>query len=158
MIDLRRTLLLAALSVPVLCLLAPAAAPEDEPATGAPFHQTVSGKGLAAEFSKAPKAKLGKRLRAVARPHRIDWFGAPAISGQIDVENPSDREIHTSIHFILFDAEGTPLGCASQSMRIEPGKETTWGGFVVKLPAAQVERIASWTYVWYEDTQAIGSR
>jgi hypothetical protein len=40
----------------------------------------------------------------------------------------------------------------------DPKESATRGGFVIWLPAAQRNRIASYRYVWYEDTQVIGTR
>ncbi len=95
--------------------MAPAAVQRKKKAaeTG-PFVRTLKGKiKLKKNFGSAPKIKLGNELEAVARPHVTDWFGAKAISGQVNVENKTEKKIFTSYHLAFFDKLGGLLSCAS---------------------------------------------
>ncbi len=125
----------------------------------APFVQNATDSiKLREGHRNATKVKLGRDISGEGRIYITDWFGAKAVSGQVAVENKTDKKLYTSVSFILLDKAGVPLACAAQAMDIDPKESTNWGGFVVKLPAAQLARVASYRYIWYEDTQAIGTR
>ena len=50
------------------------------------------------------------------------------------------------------------LGCASQNMSFDPGEKTTVGGAVVRLPAAELGKVAAYQIAYYEDDREIGKR
>lgn len=104
------------------------------------------------------RLELGRTIKGVAKPRLTDWFGGTAVSGQVHVSNPTDKEVFTSVSFVVYDKDGKVLGATSQSMSADPKEETIWGGFLVQLPKAQLAKIASVEYVWYEDSQEIGKR
>lgn len=137
---------------------------EDDKAKGkrgkgsAPFVQIASGKAKLKEGGKAIKVTLGKDIAGTGKISITDWFGAKAVSGQVNIENKADRKIHTAVSLILFDKDGKPLGCASQNMDADPKEATIWGGFVIKLPNDQLAKVRSYTYIWYEDDRPIGQR
>ena len=125
----------------------------------APFVQVASGRArLATGHRNAIEVNLGKDLTATGKLSIIDWFGAQAVSGQVDVENTTSRTIYTAVSLILFDKDGKPLGCAAQSMDADPKEKTVWGGFVIQLPQAQLQQVHSYSYIWYEDDRPIGKR
>ena len=125
---------------------------------GKPYARATSGKARLKEGAKPIEVKLGKNLTATGKISITDWFGAKVVSGQVDVENKTDEKIYTSVSLILFDKDGTPLGCASQGMDADPKEKTIWGGFIIKLPHEQLAQVRSWTYLWYEDDRPIGTR
>jgi len=125
---------------------------------GAPFVQVASGKAKLKEGAKAITVTLGKDIAGTGKISITDWFGAKAVSGQVNVENKTDRKLHTAVSLILFDKDGNALGCASQGMDADPKEKTTWGGFVIKMPNAQLAKVRSYSYIWYEDDRPIGQR
>ena len=132
---------------------------DDKSKNKKPFVQVASGKAKLKEGSKnAIEVKLGKEIAGTGKISITDWFGAKAVSGQVNVENKADRKIFTSVSLILFDKDGNPLGCAAQSMDADPKEKTIWGGFVIKLPNEQLKQVRSYTYLWYEDDKPIGQR
>ena len=132
---------------------------KDEAKSKGPFIQVASGRAkLQKGHKKAIQVELGKDIEAVGKISITDWFGAQAVSGQVNVENKTDRKIHTSVGLILFDKDGNPLGCANQGMDADPKEKTVWGGFVIKLPNEQLRKVHSYTYLWYEDDRPIGKR
>ena len=104
------------------------------------------------------KVTVGDKVKGTTKIHVTDWFGGHAISGQVDVENSTDETIYFGYHLAFFDAEGGLVGCASQSLDVEPNDSVIVGGAVIKLPPAAIEKIARYQIVWYEDTQDIGKR
>jgi hypothetical protein len=126
---------------------------------GEVFVQIATGKAkLSTSFRKAIQVKLGRDIAGIGKLHLIEMFGKVSVSGQVEVENKTDQKVYTAVSLIVFDKAGEPLGAVAQNMNMDPKESTTWGGFVIKLPAAQRKRIASYRYIWYEDTQVIGTR
>ena len=102
--------------------------------------------------------ELGKNIEAVAMLHIIEWFGAKAISGRVDIENKTEEEIFTGYHLAFFDKKDKLLGCASQTIAFDPGEKTMIGGAVIRLPEEQLEKVAKYRITWYEDSIEIGKR
>ena len=157
------TTALVALAVLAVALAADDAGAGDDKAKegkgGEPFVQVASGRArLKTGHRNAIEVELGKDLDATGKISITDWFGVQAVSGQVDVENKTNHKIHTAVSLILFDKDGKPLGCAAQSMDADPKEKTTWGGFVIKLPQAQLAQVRSYSYIWYEDDRPIGKR
>lgn len=157
---------LLACAVALGCLAGDVRSEDDKPETKgaaakaeAPFVQVASGPlRLKEGHRNAIRVELGKDLSATGHISITDWFGAKAVSGQVNVANKTDGTIHTAVSLILFDKAGKPLGCAAQDMSADPGEETVWGGFVIKLPSAQLAAVHAYTYIWYEDDRPIGRR
>lgn len=154
---------LLALALVAAALVAGDAGADDDKAKkakgGEPFVQVVSGRARPKTGHRnAIEVKLGKDLEATGKISITDWFGAQAVSGQVKVENKTGHKIYTAVSLILFDKDGKPLGCAAQSMDADPKEKTVWGGFVIKLPQAQLKQVRSYSYIWYEDDRPIGKR
>lgn len=138
-------------------LLAPSVSGKEEAAS--PPRQAYQGKvRLKVGDDTELKLTVGDKVKGTTKIHVTDWFGGHAISGQVDVENPTDDTIYFGYHLAFFDAEGGLVGCASQSLDVEPNDSVIVGGALIKLPPTAIEKIARYQIVWYEDTQDIGKR
>ena len=56
------------------------------------------------------------------------------------------------------DAGGVMLGCSSQTMDVGAGDKTAIGGALVRMPLAQLKKVASYRITYYEDHEDIGKR
>ena len=152
-------LALPVLLLGALLLTAPVRAEPEAEKADKPFTRVVKGeKDLPTSFSDALELKLGDRLEATTKLHITDWFGSKAISGQVDVKNPTEEEIHFSYHLAFFDKDGVLLGAANQTMSMDPGEETIVGGALIQLPKKALEAVKRYQIVWYEDDKEIGKR
>ena len=123
------------------------------------FTQRKGGRMAAkGKLAKPAPIRLGRGIAGTAKPRITDWFGRAAVSGQVDVVNTTDKKLHAGVTFVLYDKDGAVLAATSQNQDLDPKEETIWGGFVVQLPKGQLARIASYEYVWYEDSKPIGAR
>ena len=130
----------------------------DDAADG-PFRQIESGKiKLQKGFLNAHNVTLGKRLKGTAKLHLTDFFGAKAISGQVDIENPTKAEVNMAYHLAFFNDQGEMLGCASQAMAFPAGEKTSLGSAIIHLPNRELEKITSFRIVYYEDDRRVGKR
>jgi hypothetical protein len=135
--------------------------PAAEPAPAVAPHVAVKKGEVALEEgfrAEHTKVALGDKLKGEASLEIRDWFGGKAITGQLDVENPTDASVFLSYHLAFFDKDGVLIGCATQNMEIEAGESTSIGGAVIQVPAAQLKQVASYQIAYYEDAKAIGQR
>ena len=111
-----------AIHIVLLAVAAAATLATGGPDADGPYRQTARGKVLLEKgFRTAHQVKLGKRLKGTAKLHVMEFFGAKTISGQLDVENPTDKKVFIAYHLAFFDKEGNLLGCASQRTASTPG-------------------------------------
>ena len=135
--------------------------PTPEPAKAEGPHVTLKQgdvtlkQGFRAEHTTVA---LGDKLKGSASLEIRDWFGGKAITGQLDVENPTDASVFLSYTLAFFDKDGGLVGCATQNMEIEAGESTSIGGAVILVPVAKLAKVTSYQIVYYEDGQAIGKR
>lgn len=153
-------LFLLPLTVYLVLEATPGAADEKKPATSGDVHvQVLQGKvALKEGFDNRHEVKLGRTLQGVAKLGIIEWFGGKAISGQLDVKNPSRKPVFLSYSLAFFDAGGVMLGCSSQTMDVGAGDKTAIGGALVRMPLAQLKKVASYRITYYEDHEDIGKR
>ena len=148
-----------AIHIVLLAVAAAATLATGGPDADGPYRQTERGKvQLKKGFRTAHEVKMGKRLKGTAKLHVMEFFGAKTISGQLDVENPTDKKVFIAYHLSFHDDAGKLLGCASQNMSFDPGEKTTVGGAVVRLPAAELGKVAAYQIAYYEDDREIGKR
>ena len=152
-----RARLLAVVALGAVLLASPARGKDEAPVS--PPRHAYRGEVVLEVGGDAELAlDVGDRLKGKTKIHVIDWFGGHAISGQVDVENPTDATVHFGYHVAFFDAEGGLVGCANQSMDVEGGARVTVGGAVIKLPREAIGTVRRYQIAWYEDAQEIGKR
>ena len=161
MLTTRAYLLVLGLAFLLGLLVAPSHA-EDQPApkeNDDVFVHTAEGKAkLGRSYSDGLEVKLGRALQGVTKLHITDWFDKDAVSGQLDIRNPTKEKVAFGYPLALFDAKGTLLGCASQTMDVDPGEKTSVGGCLIRMPKAQIKQIATYRITYYEDARDIGER
>lgn len=133
---------------------------EDDPKVAGPYISVEKGavslkEGFDAEHTTV---KLGAKLTGTASLEIRDWFGAKAITGQLDVENKTKASRFLSYQLAFFDEDGVLIGAASQNMEIEAGEKTSIGGAVIHVPKAILAKVASYQIAYYEDDRKIGQR
>ena len=134
--------------------------PAPEPATDGAFTSFQKGDVALKEGFRAKhtKVKLGDLMKGTASLEIREWFGAKAITGQLDITNPTDKDRFLSYNLAFFDKDGVLMGSASQHMKIDAGESTSIGGAIILLPKAELAKVTSYQIAYYEDDQEVGKR
>ena len=107
--------------------------------------------------SKPTKLQLGKTLKFEAELKPIDVAKTWAVSVGGHLENPTDKKMFFSYQIAFFDKDKNLIGCQNYTHFIEPGKKAQAGTFI-SLSADQIDKIASYSVVFYESDAPIGAK
>jgi len=104
---------------------------------------------VAKSFSEAkPLPKLTDRLVCAPRLYHDEFFGRPIISAGAEVANPTQKKWVGHYHVALFDKDKKLVGCESQEVELEAGKNTQLGSCMIFAPAEVLKTVkyAQWRF------------
>jgi hypothetical protein len=126
---------------------------------GAAEH--VDSKSAAIKFggvtAKPVKLTMGDKIKLDAELKFGEVGKQTAVSVHGDVQNTTDQKIYYSYQIAFLDKEKNLVGCSNFTLWLDPGKKGGAASFI-SLSPAQIEKIAFYAAVFYEDADPIGTR
>jgi hypothetical protein len=107
--------------------------------------------------TKPTKLTFGSVIKLEAELKPIDVAKTWGVSVSGKLHNPTDKKMHYSYQIAFFDADKNLIGCQNFTHWVDAGKTVTAGTFI-SLSADQIDKITSYSAVFYESDQQIGSK
>jgi hypothetical protein len=130
------------------------------PLLTAPSALAADPKSGAADFTgtKHLKLTIGEgQLKLETDFHRFDFGGKISLAANGSVKNTSKKKLFGAVYIGFFDKEKNLVGCSSQRITVDPGKQS-FVGSVIEIPTDQMNKIASYQVRIYEGEKEIGKK
>jgi hypothetical protein len=107
--------------------------------------------------SKPTKVEFGMTVKfeAELKPVDVNKTWGLGVGGRI--ENPTDKKIYFSYQIAFFDKDKNLVGCYNYTHWVDAHKNVLAGSFI-SLSAEQIDKITSYSAVFYESESQIGTK
>ena len=107
--------------------------------------------------TKPTRLTMGKSIKLEAELKAIDVNKTWGVSVGGKLTNPTDQKMFYSYQVAFFDKDKNLVGCQNFTHWVDPHK-TVQAGTFISLSADQIDKIASYSAVFYESDTQIGSK